>query len=117
MDPRLETALQFAHYRQTVAKQRLNLRMRLENMLSYSENGGTFNIDRDLISFVDLLIRRELKEAVLLDARQNPVLIRNLETFQDKVLSLYIEATNEYLVENDKLKKARSITQATGVEK
>jgi hypothetical protein len=50
---------------------------------------------------------------VLIDSRENPVKISNLEEFYDTILSQYFEATNEYHLEFEKLRKARSVKQAT----
>lgn len=115
MDTRLEKALEFAQYSTTIQKQRLNLKLRLENMLTYSTGGGTFKITEQLISFVDLLNDRGIDDTVLVDSRGIPVRISNLPIFFDTILSLYIEATNEYLVEFEALKKARTVKAAVGI--
>jgi hypothetical protein len=117
MDDRLTKALEFSHFRTASNLMKEKLKLRLENLLTYSENGGTFKVTPELISFVDVLIRKGLTEAVLLDSRENPVMIKDLATFSDTLVSQYVESTNEYLIEFDKLKKARSVSQATGIAK
>ncbi len=112
MDERLEKAIAFANYKTTVFQQKQNLKLRLENMLTYAVNGGMFKITDQLISFVDVLVRRGLEEAVLIDSRDNPVLINELGSFHDTIIALYFEAANEYHLAHSELKKARSVSQA-----
>lgn len=116
-DDRLSKALEFGHFRTAVNLMKEKLKLRLENMLSYSQNGGTFKVTPELISFVDVLIRKGVTSSVLLDSRNNPVMISDLQEFSDILVSKYIESTNEYLVEYDKLKTARSVSQVTGIPK
>lgn len=116
-DDRLSKALEFGHFRTAVNLMKDKLKLRLENMLSYSQNGGTFKVTPELIGFVDVLLRKGISSTVLLDSRNNPVLIEDLADFSDILVSKYVEATNEYLVEYDKLKKARSVSQVTGIPK
>jgi hypothetical protein len=115
MDTRLEQALEYANYKVTVFQQKENLKLRLDNMLTYAHNGGIFKISDTLISFVDSLLRRDVVEVVLIDQRGNPVKVVDLKAFQETIFSLYFEATNEYQTEFDKLRKARSVKQVTGV--
>ena len=52
MAAKLQTALEFSNYRQTLNNQKEVLKAKTESLLSYSINGGTFTIDRELITFV-----------------------------------------------------------------
>jgi hypothetical protein len=113
MDDRLTKALEYSNYKVTVFQQKQNLKLHLENLLTFAHNGGIFKITQELISFVDALLRREITEVVLIDSRENPVKIANLQDFYDTILSQYFEATNEYHLEFEKLRKARSVKQAT----
>jgi hypothetical protein len=115
MDNRLEQALEYSNYKVTIFQQKENLKLRLDNLLTYAHNGGIFKISDTLISFVDALIRREVQEVVLIDHRGNPVKVSNIKLFQDEIFGLYFEATNEYQVEFEKLRKARSVKQVTGL--
>ena len=74
----------------------------------YSINGGTFQIDQVLISFVKTLLDQEHTEAVLLDIYNNPIKVE-LEEFLEEITSRYFEATNEYHAEYEKLKKSRKV--------
>lgn len=113
MDDRLTKALEYSNYKVTVFRQKQNLKLRLENLLTYAYNGGMFKISQELISFIDALLRKEVNEVVLVDSRENPVKINDLQDFYDTILGLYFEATNEYHLEYEKLRKARSVKQAT----
>lgn len=115
MDTRLEQALEYANYKVSVFQQKENLKLRLENMLTLAINGGIFRVSDTLISFVDSLLRRDIVEVTLIDTRGNPVKITDLKDFQDQAFSKYFEATNEYQVEFDKLRKARSVKQVNGL--
>ena len=66
MSERLTKALEFANYRLTLNNQLVSLRSKLQTKLFYSINGGTFTISRELITFVDSLIRQEYTEDVYL---------------------------------------------------
>ena len=76
-------------------------------LLTFSVNGGTFTIDQSLITFCKALLETET-EAVLLDVYNNPIMV-NLTEFYSEIMSRYFEATNEYYIEYEKLKKARRV--------
>ncbi len=108
MSEKLSQALEFANYRSTLNNQRAILKARVESLLSYSIDGGTFTIDPGLISFVKLLKDEGLKTSVLLDIYNNPISVE-LEDFYTEIISRYTEATNDYHAEYSKLSQARSI--------
>lgn len=106
---KLSKALEFANYRTTLNIQHNNMKARVQTVLNYSVNGGTFKITHELISFVNLLLQRELTESVLLDVYNNPIHIDNLEDFLEELLSRYFEAVNEYYADYSKLRKSRKV--------
>lgn len=108
MSSKLTKALEFANYRRTLNVQHNNLKAKVQTLLSYSINGGTFQIDQVLISFVKTLLDQEHTKAVLLDIYNNPIQIE-LEEFLEEITSRYFEATNEYHAEYEKLKKSRKV--------
>ena len=108
MSSKLTKALEFANYRRTLNVQHNNLKAKVQTLLSYSINGGTFQIDQILISFVQTLLDQEHTEAVLLDIYNNPIKVE-LEEFLEEITSRYFEATNEYHAEYEKLKKSRKV--------
>jgi len=108
MSAKLTKALEFANYRITLNNQQQALKARVQNLLSYSTNGGTFAIDRTLISFCSTLLTQGIKESVLLDIYDNPIRV-DLQVFYNEILSRYNETTNEYYLEYEKIKKARKV--------
>ena len=108
MSSKLTKALEFANYRRTLNVQHNNLKAKVQTLLSYSINGGTFQIEQVLISFVKTLLDQGHTEAVLLDIYNNPIKVE-LEEFLEEITSRYFEATNEYHAEYEKLKKSRKV--------
>ena len=108
MSTKLTKALEFANYRVRLNNQRSALRAKIEGLLSYSTNGGTFSIDTTLLTFCKQLIDEKETEVVLLDIHNNPILIE-LDSFYEEIRSRYFEVTNDYYVEYEKLRKARKV--------
>ena len=103
----LDKALDFANYRTTLNNQHEVLKTKLESSLSVSINGGTFTINRELISFMS--VYQDLKSVVLLDIYNNPILISEPDKFLKDIKNKYIEVTSNYYTEYEKLRKARTI--------
>ncbi|MDA7807164.1 hypothetical protein N8955_00340 [bacterium] len=116
MTSKLTKALEFSNYRLTLNIQQNALRSKVQTLLSYSTNGGTFEISQMLISFVQTLITQGHSKAVLLDVYNNPVEIVGLDDFLDEILSRYFEATNEYHAEYSKIKKSRKVHKLVDLE-
>jgi len=110
MHEQLKKALEFANYQQTFSIQRRILKEKIEAKLTYGYNGGFFSIDRNLLTFVELLCNKgRTSGAVVLDSNENPILIDDLEKFRDEIFSRYFEATYEYYESYQSLKKSRSV--------
>ena len=110
MHEQLKQALEFANYQQTFSIQRKLLKEKIDAKLTYGYNGGLFRIDRNLLTFVDVLCNKGRTDGVILiDSNENPVMIQDLEIFKDEIFSRYFEATNEYFENFEKLKKSRSV--------
>ena len=117
MSERLTNALEFANYRLTLNNQIQSLRAKIQTKLIHSINGGTFTITRELITFVESLIRQEYDEdVVLIDNFQNPILIEDLPSFLEDITSKYFEVTNDYHTEFVKLRKARKVHKLLDIE-
>jgi hypothetical protein len=106
MSTKLTKALEFANYRVTMNNQQAMLKAKTESLLTYSVNGGSFIIDRGLITFCKTLIDSGTTDAVLLDVYDNPILI-DVTDFYAEILSRYFEVTNDYYTEFEKIRKAR----------
>lgn len=115
MDDRLEKALSHGNYALTVAREKKNIRERFKVAIQYSINGGTFEATSELISFVDLMVRREEDSIVFIDMNGNPIMIEDVGAFQTALLDVYHGATNEYFTAYEKLRKARNVKAVVGL--
>jgi hypothetical protein len=109
MDERLEKALEFANYRQTLNNQLHKTKVRVESLLIFAKNGGEFKINQELICFLDYLVRQDMNESVVLDSKNMPIHIDDIKSFLSEVTSRYFEVTNDYLQEYHTIKKARNV--------
>lgn len=112
MDDRLEKALAFSKYRTTIENRRKSIKRRFESMLIVHYENGMFKADNATISFIAVLLMRNTKSCVLLDSKDNPIEIEDLQDLADTLLSAYHSATNEYYTETKKLAKARDVKKA-----
>ena len=109
MDERLEKALEFGNYRQTLANQKKNIKARMEVLQLVPYDGGSFSATPLLISFVGTLITAGKTTAIVLDSKEKPVKIENLADFLEVLISAYTEASNEFNLHMEKINKARNI--------
>ena len=110
MKDQLKTALEFANYRQTFSIQRKILKEKIAAKLTLGYNGGLFQIDRTLLTFIEmLLVNGRSSGVVLLDTNETPIMIEDLVAFRDECFNRYFEATNEYFEQDQNLKKSRSV--------
>lgn len=117
MDERLKNALEFSNYRQTLAVQRKSLNEKMQAKLTYGYNGGIFQIDRSLLTFVwTLCSESRTTDVILLDQNDNPILIDDLEKFKTEIFDRYFSVTLEYHKEYDKIKKSRSVEKLVDYE-
>lgn len=116
MDDRLEKSIEQIKFRQTQQLKREQLRLKIENQLIYGSNGGIFNIDQDLLSFVDILLNRGETEFVLLDQKNIPIYIVDLKAFSDEIWAIYKKSMLEYLADYTKLKRQRNVKSIVGMD-
>ena len=109
MDEKLEKALEFSKYQQTLQVQKDNLKLRLEHMLITKIEDAVFTCSMELINFIQTCILNKYESIVLLDIHNNPIKINDLESWVKKLLDVYNESYNEYLENYDNLKKARNV--------
>lgn len=110
MEEQLKQALDFSNYRQAFSIQRKTLKEKADANLTFGINGGIFKIDRELITFIQMLIDQGRTSGVpLLDINETPILIDDVQSFRDQILDRYFSATLEYFEQYQKLKKSRSI--------
>jgi hypothetical protein len=116
MDERLARALEVSNLRFTQSLERQRLKEKLKNDLLFAHNGGQFYIDRAFIAFLGSITPRiGQAQTVLLDDRENPVLIKNLSEFTDQVMNQYFSVTNQYLLDLTALRQKRSVESIVGL--
>jgi hypothetical protein len=109
MEDALQKALGFSTFRKNIEVQKKTIKDKLHANLTIGYDGGIFYVDRPLIVFVDFLIKNSRVENIpILDINNNPINIKNVNDFQNKILDVYFDSTNEYLIEFDKIKSKRS---------
>ena len=106
---RLKNALDFSNTMKTFNLNKNNLKVKTQNLLSYSTAGGSFTVDQSLISFMNFVVSSGKTEISLLDKNNIPIHIDNTEKFLDEVSSLYFEVVNDYYNEYQKLRSSRKI--------
>lgn len=110
MQEQLKKALEFANYKQTFSTQRKMLKEKAEANLTFGFAGGIFKINRELLTFVQMLCDEgRITGVVLLDIHDNPILVENLESFKDEIFDRYFTTTHEYYAHYQTLKKSRSV--------
>jgi hypothetical protein len=106
---RLKNALDFSNTMKTFNLNKNNLRVKTQNLLSYSTAGGSFTVDQSLISFMNFVVSSGKTEISLLDKNNIPIHIDDTEKFLDEVSSLYFEVVNDYYNEYQQLRSSRKI--------
>ena len=74
---RLEKALDFSNTMKTFNINKNNLKVKTQNLLSYSTSGGSFTVDQSLISFMNFVVSSGKTEISILDKNYIPVHIED----------------------------------------
>jgi|TARA_B110000495_G_scaffold66004_1_gene56199 hypothetical protein len=106
---RLKKALDFSNTMKTFNLSKNNLKVKTQNLLSYSTSGGSFSVDQSLISFMNFVVSSGKTEISLLDKNDIPIRIEDTEKFLEEVSSLYFEVVNDYYNEYQQLRSSRKI--------
>jgi hypothetical protein len=108
-DNRLEQALAFANYRQTLNNQLHKLKIKSRGDLIFSKNGGNFTINRELICFLQLLKNENVNETILVDEVGVPVQITDVSMLLAEILQRYNAVTADYYKEYQLIRKSRNV--------
>lgn len=114
MDKRLEAAFDLVNYQETIRNQRDLLEQWVDEKLQYGCNGGLFNITPELISMINVLIATNRLNVILLDKNKTPIKVEDLQKFYDDILGLYIEVTNQYYADYQRLQSQRTTAEVVG---
>ena len=106
---RLEKALEFSNTMQTFNLNKNNLKIKTQNLLNYSNSGGSFNVNQSLISFMYMIVQSGKTEVVILYKNDIPIKIEDTVKFLEDISSLYFESINEYYNDYQKLKSSRKV--------
>ena len=49
------------------------------------------------------------KKFIIIDSKNNPITVKSLKELLEKLMDAYTSATTEFDIENEKIKKSRSI--------
>ena len=110
MDKRLQEALEFSNYKNTFNIQHKTLKEKADAQLTYGHNGGLFKIDHSLITFAQMILDQgRIKNVVLLDSNDKPILVEDLVEFKDEIFDRYFSVVNEFYTSFADLKKSRSV--------
>jgi hypothetical protein len=117
MDERLEKALEFANYMQTLSNQRRVLQEQFKESLVYFYNGSQFTIDTTLINYVNWLVEKgNTENVVFVDDNEIPVEVVDLTAFLEDIQDQYFSALNSYHTAYTKLKSNRSVEKLIDYE-
>jgi hypothetical protein len=112
MDKRLEQALDYSNFRLILSTRQKNLKLLMKNKLTLNYEGGIFEVEKDLISFLFVLVSSEVKEFIFIDKNDIPILVEDTSDFLTKVIKLYGSVMNNYYKNYQKLSEAREIRKA-----
>ena len=109
MTENLEKSFELASSLMAISNQKRILFEEYDQSLLYFYNGGTFKIDKDLISFLNVLKSYNNHSCVLIDANKLPIEIEDISTFLTTILDQYIRCSNHYLAEYQKIKNNKNL--------
>lgn len=110
MDEKLEKAFDVANYIATLSNQRRIILEEFNQKTVYYINGATFKINRELISFVYLMISAgHVEDVAFIDANNFPVVINDVNAFYADIVDVYFNAVNEYAARFAEIKNKRKI--------
>ena len=110
MDDKVQKAYEVANYMTTLANQKSILKQEFKQNLVYFFQGHTFQVSKDLITFVKTLVDlKQDTDVVLIDDNDLPIKIENLNVFLEDILNQYFMAVNSYQTKYQQLKLSRKV--------
>ena len=96
----------------TVQRNQLTLLKELINeKLTIGHLGGLYQIDSELLSFLDLLERSGYDSAVISDMNGIPSQIDNVKEFKATCMEKFAQEMNQALAEVNRIRKARTVKE------
>jgi hypothetical protein len=116
MDEKVKQAFETANFVATFSNQRRIIQEELSQKLVYYINGGTFKVTLELINFAKTSIDLgHTTDVVFIDQNKIPVLVNDVQSFLDDLLSVYFEAVNDYHRQYADLKRLRQVESIAGL--
>ena len=84
--------------------------------IKHAENGGIFVVDKELITFVDYLVRKNQFSIFLLDSRNIPIKIDEPQKFLDNITDTFMKSTLKYYYDYSELKTKRNNFSIIGMK-
>lgn len=110
MDERIEKAFGVANYMATLSNQRRIILEEFNQKLVYYQNGGTFNVNPELITFTKSVLELGYDTDVpFIDANNFPVLIKDVQEFYNNIVETYFQAINDYAAKFAEIKSKRKV--------
>lgn len=109
MDKRLEKALDFSKFRMILSTRQENLKLLMKNKLVLPYEGGLFKIDKELISFVGVLLTAGETNFIFIDKNDIPIAITDLQDFYQEIIKKYRNVLRQYHRSYQTLSEAREI--------
>ena len=110
MDERIEKAFGVANYMATLSNQRRIILEEFNQKLVYYQNGGTFKVTPELITFTKSVMELGHDTDVpFIDANNFPILINDVEEFYNNIVETYFQAINDYSAKFADIKSKRKI--------
>lgn len=109
MDKRLEKALDFSNFRMILSTRQENLKLLMKNKLMLPYEGGLFKVDKELISFVGVLLTTGEANFIFIDKNDIPIEISDLQDFYQEIIKKYRSVLEQYYRSYQTLSEAREI--------
>lgn len=110
MDDRIEKAFAVANYMATLSNQRRIILEEFNQKLVYYQNGGTFKISTNLITFTKTVLDiGHDTDVQFIDENSFPILINDVQEFYNNIVETYFQAINDYAVKFADIKSKRKI--------
>tara|TARA_A100001388_G_C28337065_1_gene297157 strand:- start:66 stop:416 length:351 start_codon:yes stop_codon:yes gene_type:complete len=116
MDSKLEKALDFSNFRQTLHNQQQTLFSKVEDLKLLTYRDRLIKTSEQLIALTKTMIDLEYAEFVVDDINGNPVKIDDPKDFLENIVYTYANAKNEHFQGYEKIRKARSIKKLVNFE-
>lgn len=105
----IEKTIAFSNRMATYQNQIRLARSKFQAETVVSFNGGNFRVTEFLLGTVKHKVDAGSTKEIVLDENDIPIIIENLISFLDTISSVYYEKLNEYFVEVQRLKSAKTI--------